>query len=446
MPLRLRICLAAPFCASIARNGARLKTRRRRSGAETIVNPILFENATVLDAAAGEMRPDRHVLVMDGRIAEVSEGRLSASNAERIDVRGLTLMPGLCDAHVHVVASTANFADLTRMSPYYAAARAAEIMRGMLMRGFTTVRDVGGADWGLAKAVEEGLIHGPRLIYGGKALSQTGGHGDMRAPGERAFDAAYAVPSLGVICDGVPEVRRAAREEIRRGAHHVKLMVAGGVASPTDRISSDQFSEEEIRAAVEEAEMANLYVVVHAYTARSVSRAVRCGARSIEHGNLIDADAAWLMKEHGVFLVPTLATYRALIEEGVAAGMPAALVAKTDEVLDAGLRAVELAQRAGVPMAYGTDLLGAMHRRQLSEFALRSEVVGNADLIRAATVNAARLMRLEHEIGEVREGCSADLLVVEGDPLRDISVLQAPERYLRLVMKQGVIHKRALPA
>ena len=441
----MRICVAPRFRASIAQTGARLKLGPRPGPAwECIVNSILFENATVLDAAAGEMRPDRQVLVMDGRIAEVSEGRLSASNAERIDLRGLTLMPGLCDAHVHVVASTADFAELTRMSPYYAAARAAEILRGMLLRGFTTVRDVGGADWGLARAVEEGAFLGPRLIHCGKALSQTGGQGDMRAPGQQAYDAAYATPGLGVICDGVAEVRRAAREEIRRGARHVKLMVAGGIASPTDRISSDQFSEEEIRAAVEEAGMADLYVVVHAYTARSVSRAVRCGARSIEHGNLIDADTARLMKEHGVFLVPTLATYRALAEEGVAGGMPAALVAKTGEVLDAGLRAVELAHRAGVPMAYGTDLLGIMHRRQLSEFALRSDVVPNADLIRAATVNAARLMRLEHEIGAVREGLSADLLVVDGDPLRDISVLQDPERRLRLVMKQGEIHKREL--
>src|SRR5919202_913522 len=405
---------------------------------------LLFQNAAVLDPEGGTLVPDQAVLVEGERILEVGGRDVRARDARAIDVHGRTLMPGLIDCHVHVTAATANIAAQTEWSPYYVGAHAAAILRGMLERGFTTVRDVGGADWGLAQAVEEGLLAGPRLIFGGKALSQTGGHADQRSRGRTALEPRSAVPMGGWICDGVAEVRRAAREEIRRGAHHVKLMLSGGIASPTDRISSDQFSEDEIRAAVEEAGMADLYVVVHAYTARSVSRAVRCGARSIEHGNLIDAETARLMKEHGAFLVPTLATYRALAEEGVAGGMPAALVAKTDEVLDAGLRAVELAHRAGVPMAYGTDLLGIMHRRQLSEFGLRAEVVPNADLIRAATVNAARLMRVEHEIGEVREGCSADLLVVDGDPLQDISVLQEPERYLRLVMKQGAINKREL--
>lgn len=399
----------------------------------------ILENASVLDVEAATILPDRHVVVEDGRIRELAEAPVSAGDARRIDLAGRTLMPGLIDSHVHVTAFSANFTELQRTSPFYVSAAAASIMGGMLDRGFTTVRDVGGAEFGLARAVREGLIRGPRLVYGGKALSPTGGHGDVRPAGVDNHDDAYNQPGLGCIVDGVPAVRRAARQEIRRGAHHIKIMGNGGISSPTDRISSDQFSEEEIAAVVEEAEMANLYVVVHAYTARAITRSLKLGVRSIEHGNLADEDAVAMIRERDAFLVPTLATYRALKEEGVEAGLPEELAAKIDDVLDAGIRAVEMAQKAGVTMAYGTDLLGVMHRRQASEFELRADVVPAADLVRAATINGARLMRLENEIGLVKPGYCADLIVVDGNPLDDIRVLAAPERHLKLVMAQGRI-------
>ncbi|MCE7030022.1 metal-dependent hydrolase family protein [Jiella avicenniae] len=404
----------------------------------------IFENASVLDVEAGALLPDRHVVVENGRIREIAEAPVSASDARRIDVAGRTLMPGLVDSHVHVTAYSANFTELQRTPPSYVSAAAAAIMGGMLDRGFTTVRDVGGADFGLARAVREGLIRGPRLIYGGKALSPTGGHGDVRPAGIDAHDDAYNQPGLGCIVDGVPAVRKAARQEIRRGAHHLKIMGNGGISSPTDRISSDQFSEEEIAAVVEEAEMANLYVVVHAYTARAIKRSLKLGVRSIEHGNLADPEAIAMIKERDAFLTPTLATYRALKDEGVEAGLPAELAAKIDDVLDAGINAVEMAHRAGVPMAYGTDLLGAMHRRQLSEFSLRSGVVPAVDLVRAATINGAKLMRLEDEFGQVKPGLSADLIVVEGNPLEDIAVLTRPDTHLKLVMARGAITRSAL--
>ncbi|MGX1099672.1 amidohydrolase family protein [Amorphus sp. MBR-141] len=398
---------------------------------------FIFENASVLDVEAGDLLPDRSVLVRDGRIAEISDTKLSASDATRIDLKGKTLMPGLIDCHVHVTAFTANFAELARTSPFYVAAKAGEIMNGMLKRGFTTVRDVGGADHGLARAVEEGLYDAPRLMFCGKALSPTGGHGDVRAPGVEGYETPYTQPGLGYIVDGVPEVRRAARGEIRRGAHHLKIMGGGGISSPTDRISSDQFSEEEIAAVVEEASMANLYVAVHAYTARSIERCVKLGVRSIEHGNLATEQSIALMKEHGAILVPTLAIYRALVEEGVKAGLPEELVDKTYEVLDAGINAVEMAYKAGVPMAYGTDLLGVMHRRQLTEFTLRKDVVKPADLIRAATINGAKLIRREAELGLVATGFRADMIVVDGNPLDDIGVMESPEHSPLLVMKDG---------
>lgn len=402
---------------------------------------IVLANANVLDVEAGELLGEHHVVVENGRIREVSETPVHASSAQVVDLAGLTLMPGLIDAHVHIAAYTANFSELPVQSPFYVAARTAEILGGMLDRGFTTVRDVGGGDFGMARAVAEGYVRGPRIVYGGKALSPTGGHADMRKPGQDCQDDAYAVPSLGRICDGVAAVRAAARDEIRRGAHHIKIMANGGIASPTDRIDSDQFSEEEIRAAVEEAEMANLYVVAHAYTARSIERCLRNGVHSIEHGNLLDEPTVALMKERGAFLVPTLATYHALAEEGVAAGLPAELATKIDRVLGAGLRAVEMAQRTGVPMAYGTDLLGVMHRRQLTEFELRADVVPATDLIRAATTTAARLIRREKDLGHIAPGFIADLIAFPGDPLRDVRIMGRLNQSLKLIMRNGIIDR-----
>ena len=402
----------------------------------------LITNANLLDVDAGALVGQRHIVLEDGRIREVSEAPVRLAGARQIDLKGMTLMPGLIDAHVHITAYTANLAELPGQSPFYVAARTIEILGAMVDRGFTTVRDVGGGEFGMARAVREGAVRGPRIVFGGKALSPSAGHGDMRAAGQDRFDAAYPVPSLGRICDGVDAVRAAARDEVRRGASHIKIMANGGIASPTDRIDSDQFSEAEIAAAVDEAQMANLYVVAHAYTARSITRSVRNGVRSIEHGNLADQAAISLMKETGAYLVPTLATYHALAKEGVAAGLPAALADKIANVLDAGIEAVEMAQRAGVPMAYGTDLLGQMHRRQLSEFALRADVVPAPDLLRAATINAARLMQMDDVLGRVREGYLADLIAFEGDPLRDIRILGRLEEGLQLVVRNGTIDRQ----
>jgi imidazolonepropionase-like amidohydrolase len=397
-----------------------------------------FRNAQILDAERGDYLPESSVLVEGDRILEVGGTDLHASSeVQSFDLRGLTLMPGLIDAHVHVTAVTADLAQLAEWSPAYVTARATHVLAGMLRRGFTTVRDVGGADFGLAQALEEGYLDGPRLIYGGKALSQTGGHGDFRSPGRQAYDLCHCCPTMGVICDGVDAMRKAAREEIRRGAHHLKLMLSGGVASPTDRVDSVQFSREEIRAAVEEAEAANRYVVGHAYTSRAINRGLECGVRSIEHGNLMDESSLPFFQESGAFYVPTLATYAALAARGREFGLPEHSHRKVFEVLDAGLHALELAHRAQLPLVYGTDLLGGMHDEQLSEFTLRRQVQPPADILRSATTIAARLLRMEGQVGVVAPGASADLLVVEGDPLQNLAVLTDPERRLKLVMARG---------
>lgn len=405
----------------------------------------VLAHANVVDVDAGTIFPDRQVVVENGTIRDVAAAGESVASADVIDLRGATLMPGLIDAHVHATAFAADFGTLARSSPFYVSAQAARLLNKMLMRGFTTVRDVGGADFGLAQAVEEGFIDGPRLLFCGKALSQTGGHGDMRGPGVDAYDAAYSQPGLGVIVNGVPEVRRAAREEIRRGAHHIKIMGGGGAASPTDRLDSDQFSEEEIAAIVEEANMANLYAVVHAYSARTIERAARLGVRSIEHGNFLDEPTAALLKSCGAFLVPTVVTYRTVSRLGAASGMSVATVEKINRLVDPGIRAVELARRAGIPMAYGTDLVGAeLHEYQLGEFSIRREVVPAAELVRSATTVGAELVRMQDRIGRVAAGYLADLIALKGNPLDDITVLERPDECLLLVLKGGKVFKNAL--
>lgn len=397
---------------------------------------FIFQNAAVLDVVQGELCAGQDVLVIDECIKEVGPGGLAYSKATVINVAGRVLMPGLCDGHVHVTAATADFAALERWSASYVAACAGQILNGMLHRGFTTVRDAGGADYGLAQALCERRFIGPRLLFCGKALSQTGGHGDMRSPSEHHLGCRCCA-GLGRICDGVSEVRRACRDAIRSGATHIKLMLSGGVSSPTDRISSTQFSHEELAAAVEEARAAEIYCMAHAYTPRAMQRAVIAGVRSIEHGNLLDQPTADLIRKHAAFLVPTLVTYDALAREGTEAGLPLAMQAKLSEVLQSGVRALELAARSGVDLVFGSDLLGAMHRHQLTEFAIRGEVQKPLDVIRSATINAAKLFNLEGQIGVVAPGAYADLLVVEGNPLEDLRVLQQPDRYLRVIMRQG---------
>jgi imidazolonepropionase-like amidohydrolase len=395
---------------------------------------LLLRNALLLDPGVGEY-VEGDLLCVDGRIAETGPG-LNAADVPTEDVRGAVVMPGLIDAHVHVTASTADLGSLPAQSPSYVAAHSIRIMSGMLDRGFTTVRDASGADFGLADAQAEGLVRGPRLLFCGRALSQTGGHGDSRGRGTHRHDDHPCCAGLGRIADGVDAVRAAARDELRKGAHHIKVMASGGVASPTDRIDSVQYSAEELRAVVEEATAANRYVAAHAYTARAVNRALQLGIRSIEHGNLIDDHSVELFLAHDAFLVPTLVTYWALNEEGTRHGLPESSWRKVDAVLGAGLAALERAARAGVRTAFGTDLLGGMHHYQNHEFRLRAEVQRPLDVIRSATSIAADLVRMSGEIGTLRPGAHADLLVLDGDPLADVGVLAEP-KHIRHVVQGG---------
>jgi imidazolonepropionase-like amidohydrolase len=402
---------------------------------------LLLRDALLLDVHTGDYQ-QTDLRCAEGRIAETGD-RLRAPDGVRVlELAGAVVLPGLIDAHVHVTAATAALSEMTSWSPSYLAAHSVRIMGEMLDRGFTTVRDACGADFGLADAQAEGLIRGPRLAFCGRALTQTGGHGDTRGRGDQILDDHPCRTAMGRVADGVDAVRAAARDELRKGAHHIKVHASGGVASPTDRVDSTQFSVEELRAIVDEAEAANRYVAAHAYTARAVNRALENGVRSIEHGNLIDDRSVELFVEHEAFLVPTLVTYWALKKEGRDHGLPEASWRKVDEVLDAGLGGLERAARGGVRLVYGTDLLGDMHRHQNREFRIRREVQRPIDIIRAATANAAELLGKAGEIGTLQVGAHADLIVLDRDPLADIDALAEPGNITCVVQAGRIVAGR----
>ncbi|RZT41977.1 metal-dependent hydrolase family protein [Cupriavidus agavae] len=406
---------------------------------------ILLKGGNVLDPVRGALLPRHDVLIDGERIVEVSATPIQAPNARVIDATGKTVMPGLIDLHVHVLASLANLG-LNAVQPNVLVAfRAVPIMRSMLERGFTTVRDAGGADWGLSQAVATGLIPGPRIFPSGKALSQTGGHGDFRPRSDtlEPCSCAFRAGAIARVVDGVDAVRLAVREEIQKGATQIKIMASGGVASPTDPIGNTQYSEDEIRAIVAEAEAAQTYVMAHAYTPRAITRAVRCGARTIEHGNLVDTAAARVMAEHGAFVVPTLITYDALARDGARLGLPPDSVAKIETVRQAGRNSLAIYAEAGVKMGFGSDLLGEMHQYQSEEFLIRAELLGNAEAVRSATSIAAEILQREGELGVVKAGAIADVLVVDGDPLQDIGVLAGPQAKIEMVMQAGKVHAPA---
>ena len=410
------------------------------------MNDLVLSNASIVDGLHDAPRGPYHIRVVDGLIREVSETPLNSASARRIDLAGRTLMPGLIDAHVHVIATTPNLGANLRLPNSLIAHRGARLMRNMLMRGFTTVRDLGGADIGLVMAVEEGLIAGPRLVICGKALSQTGGHTDYRGRFDRraADDYPDRLGAMGRIVDGVPEMRRACREEIKGGAEFIKLMANGGVSSPTDPIAFFGFSREEITAAVEEAKMAQTYVAGHLYTDDAIRRAVECGVWSVEHGNLVTDATARLMAENGAVVVPTLVTYESLAQDGAKYGLPPDSIAKIEDVRGAGLASLEIYKRAGVPMAFGTDQLGDMQERQSEEFTIRGRVLPAHEVIASATSVAAKVLRREGKIGVIAPGAHADMIVVDGNPLKDLSLLLEQGRHMPLIMKDGRLFKNTL--
>ena len=407
---------------------------------------FLLHNARLVDGTSPTPRENISVLIENDRITQVSDTPIEAPGATRLDLGGRTLMPGLIDCHVHVIATTADLGANALLPDSLITARATPIMRDMLMRGFTTVRDVGGADRGLQQAVAEGYFVGPELMICGKALSQTGGHTDYRGFYDERDDQYQTrrLGSMGRICDGVDAVRRATREEIKSGAQFIKVMANGGVSSPSDPIDFLSYSVNELEAIVEEATNAQTYVSAHLYTDQAIRRAVLAGVRSLEHCNLITHETAQLAAEKGAMACPTLVTYEMLKKEGAQYGLKPDSVAKIDDVRLAGLESLKIMREAGLTMAYGSDLLGEMHRHQSEEFVIRTRVLPAHEVIRSATLDAARLLQREGEIGCIAPGARADLIVVDGNPLEDMSLLTGQGAHMPLIMQGGRLIKHQL--
>ena len=410
---------------------------------------ILFRRAAVFDGWEAALQRDRDVLVEDGAIRTIAPHGLPTQGAELVECDGRVLMPGMIDAHTHIYAASLDFPKLVTAPATYIAHYATGFLRHALDCGFTTIRDVAAGDIGAARALKEGLLTGPRRFYAGRALSQTGGHGDFRSaehdPMHCCACAAGHSDLFAVVVDGVDAVRAAAREQLRRGASHIKIMGSGGVASPNDPLERCQFSDGEIAAAVDEAERWGAYVCAHCHPAESIRRSAALGVRSIEHGTLIDAPMADFVAERGAFVVPTLAVAFAFKEDGLALGLPPASHDKLLRVVDRMMGGLEIMSRAGIKMGFGTDLLGAHHVRQGTEFTLRAQVLKPLEILRSAcSVNAA-LLNQTGCLGCVKEGAEADLLLVDGNPLDDISLLAQDGRRLAVIMQRGRFHKRDLP-
>jgi imidazolonepropionase-like amidohydrolase len=249
--------------------------------------------------------------------------------------------------------------------------------------------------------------------------------------------------SMG-LADGASEVRRAVREEMRQGCDQVKIMMSGGVASPYDPLDSLQFSVGEVEAAVEEAHAFGRYVCAHAYTPQAITRAAHAGVRTIEHGNLIDDASAKLMAEKGMFLVANLVTYYEMKKRAAEYGMNSDMLAKNDLVIEGALKSLEICKRHGIPLAYGTDLLGQLQAAQSEEFTLRAQVLSPVEIIRSATIVGAQVVRMEGKLGCLKPGAFADLIVVDGNPLKDLKLFQEQGKHLSAIMKAGRFHKNRL--
>lgn len=402
----------------------------------------IFKNANVVDPISGTTSK-KDVKTSDGYIASVGDNVNASSSDIVVDLEGKYLCPGLIDCHVHITAvpgepslSGPGFGG----DPLVSYFRQPFVCKQMLDRGFTSVRDTGGATLALKEAIEDNVFPGPRLFIANKALSQTGGHGDVRGAHDLS-DSCCTSGMLSTVVDGVADCTRTAREQLRTGADFIKIMTSGGVASPTDRLSNTQFTAAEVQAITEVAESYNTYVTAHAYTPKAIRHSVDNGVGCIEHGNLIDEETAAYMADNGVYLTPTLVTYDAMASSKYSGFLPPANAAKNKVVLEQGLNALRMAHKAGVKICHGSDLLGPLQDEQSREFEIRARVLDGATILRGATVNAATILGQESVLGQIQKGFKADLLVVQGNPLEDVKILSRPEESVLSVVKDGRVWK-----
>ncbi|ORY34946.1 hypothetical protein BCR39DRAFT_515732 [Naematelia encephala] len=403
------------------------------------VKVVDVEKLKILDNMTVKIKAGKIVSITSSQYADMQEDGWTSVAAE-----GLYICPGLIDCHTHVTAVPMPSAgSIPHLNPIEIALKTTFILKGMLSRGFTTVRDVGGATRHYREATEEWLIPGPRLFVGGPVMSQTGGHGD---DGERDAAPACCVgsPSSGfsMVVDGVDACLKAARKLMMAGADHIKICSSGGVASATDKLEGEQFTVPEIRAICDTVRMmGGTLVTSHCFTSQGARNAIEAGIGGIEHGNLIDEDTLKLMAKKGVFLTPTLIVCDLLSRPPYSVIIPPASREKLTHVQSMGFVTIKKAHENNVIIGYGTDCFNAMQPVQLSEFDLRASVLPSPVVLQQATLNGSKILHMEGKIGVIKEGAFADMLLLSANPLEDVTILNKPKQYLKGIVKDGrVVH------
>ena len=406
---------------------------------------LIFKNALLFDGINETLIERASVAVEDGIIREVKSGTIASDAADAVDLQGRFLMPGLLDLHFHAYSVSFDELVLQRMPKPLLVSHANRLLEGALQRGFTSVRDPGGGEVGLALAIEAGLVNGPRFFFGGKALSQTGGHGDARHPHHADLCRCRFSDAISQVVDGEDEVRKVCRNELRQGADHIKVFISGGVTSSSDPIWMSQFSDAEIRAAVQEAASRRKYVAAHCLTDEGARRCVQHGIRSIEHGFSISKETAKLIARSGTtYVVPTLAVLHQLGEHTRELGLSAQSIAKVGGAREAALEGIRNCVEAGVKLGLGTDLFGPQyHWMQSLEIELRCAMQAPIDVLRSATSINAEIIQRGGELGVIGPGARADLIALDENPLENPKVF-ANRGAMPLIVKGGRFIRREL--
>jgi imidazolonepropionase-like amidohydrolase len=407
---------------------------------------LVFRNALLIDGNGGQPRPDVTVVVADGVIREIGGARTRfADDATVVDLKGKCLMPGLIDAHTHAGNIEIRTPLTSKLPPAVYVLKACRNLETDLQLGFTSIRDAAGLDPSFRAATEQGLIKGPRLFLCVTPLSQSGGSSDVQGFGP---DRPTPRNTLGIypeVCDGPDQVRAAARRALGRGADQIKVFADGEVlaSQASDRAVPGQwkFSVEELKAAVEVATAGGTYVMAHVYGPRAIQNCLQAGVRSIEHGNLMDEETAAMMARTGAYFVPTLTVYDLLLEYGREWGLDAASIAKLELVGRAGRHALEVAFRAGVKIASGSDIVGPAQYLKGRELAIKAEVMGPMGAIVSATKTNAELLNVSDKLGTVEPGKLADLIVTADNPLEHIGLFEDGRKNVLMVVKDGVVCK-----
>lgn len=400
----------------------------------------LFKNATLIDVNH-KATAEFSVLVNDDKIEAVEQGNIEAKVDRQIDVKGKYLLPGLIDAHIHLSFASANLQSLRTFSITYRTAIATVNAKDILYRGFTTVRDAAGTDIGFVRAIEAGVIVGPRIFTACNIISKTGGHGDIRACQEPVDTCpCHLAPHEAVFtADGIDGVRKATRETFRRGAHQIKIAASGGATTEGNDLHAPQFSLAEIQTIVEEANDNNSYVMAHAHGRHGIERAIIGGVRSIEHASFLNEDLAELMVKYNTYMLPTLVVGKSFAQSKV---LSAQVRKKAQEAFEASSHAVELGLKYNIPMGFGSDVFGEIMDDQTEEFVLRAQLQSNYDVLVAATAINAEIMMQKDKLGVIKENAFANLIIVDKNPLDDISILDNPDgKHISFVMKGGEIFK-----